>query len=263
MLGIVAVRLAARLAVGLAIVFYRIFFAIFGLVQLRLLLDAHIELGQHAAGAGGVGGLVVRHIGQHGQLGGEQGWQIVLPPAQIFAQFGWRRDAGQRLASQQAQHLGHRDILMLCRLIVALLVVAIEQRMVEVDADAGQDPRAQRLHPRLLQRLEGGAGFFFQRLAPGVDGFIVKAQAQGRRIGRPPDQRDIAAIEIAWHRDACFMAGQPRRLGRKLDLNIVAVGDRAQHGGGGLLEDIGGGLRGHRVLTNKIIIATPSFQNKK
>ena len=160
---------------------------------------------------------------------------------------------GELLAHEHGQRLGHRHLLRRAALVVALAAAALLQRGIEVGRDAGQPLRAQRLHPRLLDRVEDRARRLAARLLAHVRALVVVTQAKRQRVGRAAHQLDVEQVEIARREGKLHLvAGHLRLVRAERDLQFLAhlPGNGLQRRADGPLEGLDRGfLLGHAACS--------------
>ena len=104
---------------------------------------------------------------------------------------------GQRLTRQQLQRLRQHLIVAARAAVETLAAGAVVDCRAQVRGDAGHLLRADRLDPRLFQRLERCARLGRTRHPIGMDAGIVVAQLQRHRVGRAPRNRCVFRVQVA------------------------------------------------------------------
>ena len=114
-------------------------------------------------------------------------------------------------------------------------MVAVVEHRGQVRGHALHAARADRLDPRLLDRVEQARAPRLLRRMPAVDRVVVAGEPQSQRIGEPANDRGLARIGLARRlgqpRLGAFRAGDERRLvGGIGDFELGMARQRARAG---------------------------------
>ena len=131
------------------------------------------------------------------EIAGDLAFEPWPPQIDDLARRGRRRFARQGLAGQQPHRLGHRALGALGDALEALAAVLLVEHRGEIGGDPGHPPRAQRLDPRLLDRLEHRARQRAAGSAAAVHGVVVVAQPQRQAVGGAAQLRGLFGRQIA------------------------------------------------------------------
>ena len=168
---------------------------------------------------------------------------------------GRRRLAGQTLAHQHRDRILDRRIGAVGDLVELAAVEAVVEHGREILRHAVHAAGADRLDPRLLDGVEHRARLLSARSQAAMHGRIMAGELERDRIGMAAHDRGILPAELARRlRQPHLLAGEPRPLGGKRDLEVRLPGDRAQATRDRALERLGRaflrrglalGVRGH------------------
>ncbi len=146
---------------------------------------------------------------------------------------------GEALAHDQGERVLDRRIGPVGDLVELAAVETVVEHRGEVLRHPLHAPRADRLDPRLLDRLEHGARLLPARLQAAVNRRIVAGEPKRDRIGVAAHDRRLLRIELARRlRQARLAPCEARPLRRKRDLELVPARDRPQATGHRPLEGL-------------------------
>ena len=106
---------------------------------------------------------------------------------------GGRGKPGQPLADQKSKSLRQRRLGAVGRFVDAASLIALLEAGGEIGGDAFHALCADGLDPRLLDRLEHGAGLAARRRELRVQRWIVAGDGESRRVGMAADHRDLVS----------------------------------------------------------------------
>jgi hypothetical protein len=202
------------------------------LLALGLLLAGRVELevGEQLPHGLAVGLLVGRDLAQVAQVLLHPGVDRRAPEVDHGAGRRRRHAAGHGLPGEHPKRLRQGGLLAARRLAVAALAAALLERPVEVFRHPGHAAHADCLVAGLLDRVEDLSGERIDRLAAAVQGAVVVAQAQRRRVGAAAHLDHLPRVQIARRRlDPKLGSGQALGVGREGNGDVLALADRA-HG---------------------------------
>ncbi len=159
-----------------------------------------------------------------------------------------RLEAGQPFAHQHRDRVLQRRLVAIARLGEGAAMVAVVEHRGQIRGHALHAPRADRLDPRLLDRVEQRARRRVERRKATVDRLVVAGQAQRHRIGEAAQDRRLARIGLARRLGqarprALGAADQGGLVGGEGDLQLATAGHRARARGERALERLAGRLR--------------------
>src|SRR5262249_24872385 len=137
-----------------------------GLVALALLVvgrivelaEIEVEILDQPAGGAGIGVLVADRPVELAEIAGDLAFEPGAPEIDDLARRGRRRPLGQGLPAHQAPRFGHGPFGALGAPLETLAAVLLVEQRRQIGGDPGHAARAERLDPRLFERLEDRAG---------------------------------------------------------------------------------------------------------
>ena len=157
---------------------------VLGVVRVLGVLVGQVQVLDEAPGEHGELGLILHRAHELRRVPGA----LVLEPRppQVGHVAGGLRQvpAGELLAHDHGERLGHRHLFRHRAVVVALAPASLLERGIEVGRHAGHSTRTQRLVPRLLDGVEDRPRGLAARLLAHVGALVVVAQPQRQRIGR-------------------------------------------------------------------------------
>ena len=143
-----------------------------------------------------------------------------------------RLKAGQALAHHHRHRFLERRLVAVARVGVGAAMVAVVEHRGQIGGDALHAARADRLDPRLLDRVEQRARSRILRRVAAMDRVVVAGEPQRHRIGEAAQDRRLARIGLA------------RRLGQARARPVRPADQRGLVGGEG---DFEFGMARHRA----------------
>ncbi len=225
---------AGLIAVAVRIVLVVVF------VGFRVALVAEIERGEQ----------VVDHVAEFGLVLGDAG-QLIEPRADLVFEKRppevdhllcrrRRRHAGQPLAHQHGERVRQRRIGAVGDLVILAAMEMIVEHRGEILRNARHPPRADRLDPRLLDRLEHAARLRIARHQLAMHLGIVTGELERDRVRVSAHDRRIAPRHLARRlRQPRLARREPRPFGGERDFELGRARDGAQAGGDRALERLG------------------------
>src|SRR5581483_4506271 len=159
-----------------------------GLVDLP---EVEVHVLDHLAGDPGVGILVGDRAVEFAQIARDLAFEPRAPQIDDAPRRGRRRLAGQCLAGQETDRLGHRAFGAFADTLEALPAVLLVEHRRDVGGDAGHAASAERLDPRLLDRLEDRPRQWAAGQAFRVDRVVVILELQRQAVRGAAQLRDL------------------------------------------------------------------------
>ena len=151
---------------------------------------------------------------------------------QRFARSLGRRLPGQPLAHNQPDRGAERHLLPAARPHQRIGPQPKRRQLREIGAHPRHRPRAKRLDPRLLGRVEHGPGDIVRRRMPVVQFLIVMPKPKRRRVGEPPRLRRLLRPKpAARHRRLDALARSARHVAGEAELHLMIPRQRPSGAG--------------------------------
>ena len=230
----------ALAAIGLVLAVRLVALALLVVRRIVHLAEIEVEILDQPARGAGIGILVEDDAIELAEILGDLVLQPWPPQVDDALRRRRRRLVGQRLAGQQPHRFGHRPFGALGDAFETLAAILLVEQRRKIGGDPGHAARAERLDPRLLQRFEDRPRQRPAGQALRMHRIVMVAQPQRHAVRGAAQLRDLLGRQVARRvRQFDPFSREPRRFGAKRDVDLLALGDRAQGCRGRPLEDLG------------------------
>ena len=250
------VGIGRALGAGLVVLAVAVLVLIVVLVHLGIAVVAEVERRQQIMHEVAELGLVLGDLGELVEPRADLVFQHRAPEVDHLLRRLRRRLTGQPFAHQHGQRIGQRRVGAVGDFVILAAMKVIVEHRGEILGNAGHPPRADRLHPCLLHRLEHAARLRIARHQLAMHLRIVAGEFQRDRIGMAAHDRGVALGHLACRLGQTGLARRkPGTFGGKAHFQFRRLGDRAQARRHRALERLGRRFLGLRNLELDVLIA--------
>ncbi len=239
---LVALGGIGRVAVlaGLVLLVLLVALLAFVLVGFARTILAHVQAIEQVVNDVAEAALIVEHAFEAVEIAAGALLNQRTPQLDKLARRGRRGIAGQPLAHDHGQRVFDRRVGAIGDFVELAAMKLVVEHGGEIFGDPAHAPRADCLHPRLLDGLEHGARLLAARGELAMHRRIVAGEAERDGIGVAAHDRRFALVEPARRfRQPHLAAGQAGTLGGERHFQIALAGDGARAHADGAFERLG------------------------